>query len=82
MGRSQGEKQSPGIGGREQHRGGKEIQVHTERTTMGQAGGKSEKAVAGGQKFNVNRNNVFKPKTVDKLANVFNGLKCFLHKCR
>jgi len=44
---------------------------------MGQAGGKSKKTVAGGQKFNVNRNNVFKPKTVDKLVKVFNGLKCF-----
>lgn len=44
---------------------------------MGQAGGKSEKAVAGRKKITVHRTNVFKPKTVDKLVKVFNGLKCF-----
>jgi hypothetical protein len=32
---------------------------------MGQAGGKSEKAVAGRKKIAVHRTNVFKPKTVD-----------------
>jgi hypothetical protein len=44
---------------------------------MGQAGGKSEKAVAGRKKINVHRTNVFKPKTIDKLVKFLTALNVF-----